>query len=397
MLKPLILSLCVGLGSISATTLAQQAEPPAKVKLYGESANAKAPIAAALADAKKTHRRVLLQWGGNWCGWCIRLHELMAADESIARTLRGSYVVVHLDAGKPAGKNIDLAEQYKADVKKGGFPYLTVLDADGAVLANQETGALEIGTLAQGHDPKKVLGFLARHAAKGEGVVLTPAARLKDARARYAAAKTYRDTGMVETRILADGQKVVDRKPFSTVFERDGRFLWEFRSSPMPGGKPTMKYVVWSSDQMTFRSWWDLSRKETAFASFDFAMAGPTGVSGGSATAIIPLLRKAGFGASMAVVDPSEVGVETIDGVECTIITGKRAFAGDVKLWLDGDGAIRKIVHVQEIDPAKLPQPKGAPKVEKVMSETTITITPVFDQPIDTKDFEFTPPIGKGE
>jgi len=41
-------------------------------------------------------------------------------------------IVLH---GKPAGKNIDLAKSYGADLQKHGFPFLTILDANGKVLA----------------------------------------------------------------------------------------------------------------------------------------------------------------------------------------------------------------------------------------------------------------------
>ncbi len=135
---------------------------PEKSRIYDESADAKSQIAAAVAKARKENQRVLIQWGGNWCGWCTKLHECMTKDSEIARTVLYEYVVVHVDAGVPDGKNIDLAASYGADLKKHGFPFLTVLDADGKVIANQDTGSLEDGPK---HDAKKVLEFLKRHTA----------------------------------------------------------------------------------------------------------------------------------------------------------------------------------------------------------------------------------------
>jgi hypothetical protein len=52
---------------------------------------------------------------------------------------------------------MDVAERYEADVEHSGIPFLTVLDAEGKVLINQETGALEEG---DHHDPEKVRDFL---------------------------------------------------------------------------------------------------------------------------------------------------------------------------------------------------------------------------------------------
>ncbi len=151
---------------------------PVKAKpapVYDEAADAKKQIADALASAKSGGKRVLIQWGGNWCPWCIRLHELMTSDEKIAAALKVGYVVVHVDAGRK-DKNVDLAHQYKADVDKGGYPYLTVLDSDGKVIANQETAALEVKdakgesvSVKAGHDPVKVLKFLEANRAPAAG------------------------------------------------------------------------------------------------------------------------------------------------------------------------------------------------------------------------------------
>lgn len=68
--------------------------------------------------------------------------------------------MVHVQAGDTHA-NDSLAARYGADLTKG-YPYLTVLDATGKPVANQETGALEDG--AQ-HDATKVLAFLEQHQA----------------------------------------------------------------------------------------------------------------------------------------------------------------------------------------------------------------------------------------
>ncbi|HMN41025.1 MAG TPA: thioredoxin family protein [Phycisphaerales bacterium] len=162
---------------VLAFLLKNREQPRAKAApVYDEGADAKTQIAEAIASAKQGGKRVLIQWGGNWCPWCIRLNQLMTTDAKIVEALRAGYVVVHVDAGRKE-KNVDLAAQYKADVKKGGYPYLTVLDGEGTVVANQETGALEVKdakgesvSVAAGHDPVKVLKFLeANRAAVGGG------------------------------------------------------------------------------------------------------------------------------------------------------------------------------------------------------------------------------------
>jgi len=143
-------------------------EAPARPATYDEAADARKQIDAAVARAGKENRRVLIQWGANWCGWCHLLHEHMEKEKDVRRKLLYEYDVVLVDIGR-FDKNLDLAERYGArfkDPQAGGVPYLTILDADGNVIANQETGSLESKVDGKnGHDAEKVLAFLAEHQA----------------------------------------------------------------------------------------------------------------------------------------------------------------------------------------------------------------------------------------
>lgn len=154
---------------------APKAKPAAKPAIYDESADAKAAIAQALAHAKKENRRVLIQWGANWCGWCHLLHGTLRSDKALAKEMLYEYDLVLVDIGK-WDKNMELAQEYGADLKGTGVPYLTVLDASGKVLANQETDSLEVkgddgkskmdaAGKPVGHDAAKVLAFLKKHEA----------------------------------------------------------------------------------------------------------------------------------------------------------------------------------------------------------------------------------------
>lgn len=147
-----------------ATPTPQAAPKPAEPAIYNEKADAKADIAAAITRAARENRRVLIQWGANWCGWCRLLHELFKEDKAISRALLYEYDVVLVDIGK-FDKNLDVADRYKAftdGFKKAGVPYLTILDGAGNVVLNQETSSLEAG---QGHDPQKVLDLLTKNQA----------------------------------------------------------------------------------------------------------------------------------------------------------------------------------------------------------------------------------------
>jgi thioredoxin-related protein len=142
-----------------------------KPDLYNEKADAKDLINAALVKAKKENRRVLIQWGFNTCSWCQLLHREFGSGK-LAHKLMYEYDVVYVEAAKNKA-NAEVAKGYGADLQTHGYPYLTILDASGKAIANQETGSLEAkdekGQSLLGekmaHDETKVLAFLTDHQA----------------------------------------------------------------------------------------------------------------------------------------------------------------------------------------------------------------------------------------
>ncbi len=85
---------------------------------------------------------------------------------------------MHVQAGDTE-VNAPLMKKY--GTVPNGYPYLTVLDASGKAIANQETGSLEDGAK---HDPARVLVFLTAHQAPAldaAEVFATACARAKEA------------------------------------------------------------------------------------------------------------------------------------------------------------------------------------------------------------------------
>jgi thiol:disulfide interchange protein len=139
------------------------ADAPAKTSrpaIYDETADGGKQIADALAVAKKENKRVLVQFGANWCGWCHKLHKLCESDADIAAKIKEAYVVVLVDVNK--GRNEEINKRY-GNPTRFGLPVIVILDADGKAMVTQDTGKLENG---DHHDPKKVLAFLNEWAGK---------------------------------------------------------------------------------------------------------------------------------------------------------------------------------------------------------------------------------------
>ena len=139
--------------------------PPGKrPDIYDNKADGAAQIAEAVAQARRDHKRVLLQFGANWCGWCHKLHDLFEKDRTIARKLLYEYVLVLVDVEVVDGAqhNADVVKRYGNPIQHG-LPVLVVLDEQGKPLVTQETGSLEEG---DHHHPGRVLEFLEKWQAK---------------------------------------------------------------------------------------------------------------------------------------------------------------------------------------------------------------------------------------
>ena len=124
--------------------------------IYSDTADARAEIHAALAQAAREHKRVLLDFGGNWCGDCQVLN-IYFHDPGNASLLQHNFVLVDVSVGE-YDRNLDLAQQYGVPLNKG-VPALVVLDAHGRVLYAQRHGEFEkMRTL----DSSSVTAFLVR-------------------------------------------------------------------------------------------------------------------------------------------------------------------------------------------------------------------------------------------
>jgi len=99
--------------------------------LYSETADPAADIAAAEATARKDHKRILLEFGGNWCGDCQVL-DFYYHQPANAALLAKYFVLVHVDIGH-MDHNVDIAKKYHVPITRG-VPALAILDARGNLL-----------------------------------------------------------------------------------------------------------------------------------------------------------------------------------------------------------------------------------------------------------------------
>jgi thiol:disulfide interchange protein len=129
---------------VAATVACNSSEVPATPStpfrvhaIFDPSADAAAQVRDALAEAARQHKRVLLDFGGNWCGDCQILDYYFHQPPNSA-LIDQNYVVVDIDVGH-LDHNVALANQYGVTLRHG-VPALAIVDAQGHVLYSQNDG-----------------------------------------------------------------------------------------------------------------------------------------------------------------------------------------------------------------------------------------------------------------
>jgi uncharacterized protein YyaL (SSP411 family) len=125
------------------------------IQIYDPDADAKANITTAVERAQAENKHVLVQIGGNWCPWCIKLHGFMAADPQIDSLLTADYYRVMVNYSKE-NKNDAVMKELEYP-QRFGFPVLVILDGEGSRLHTQDSWFLEKDKT---YDREKVLHFL---------------------------------------------------------------------------------------------------------------------------------------------------------------------------------------------------------------------------------------------
>ena len=124
----------------AALLLGSGAARSANREIYPDPAQARADLAAALKTAAAKHKRVLIDFGGNWCGDCQVL-DYYFHDPKNLPLLESNFVLVHINIGH-MDENVDIARRYDVPLERG-VPALAVLNENGKLLFSQKQGEFE--------------------------------------------------------------------------------------------------------------------------------------------------------------------------------------------------------------------------------------------------------------
>ena len=171
---------------------------PATRNIYPDPAQAKPEIAAALKTAAQTHRRILLDFGADWCGDCQVL-EIYMHNADNRPILEANYLVVHVNVGE-YDANLDLAVKYEIPLNRG-VPAIAVLSETGKLLYSQKQG--DFAPMRR-MDPSAVTRFLVQWKPAKQGCSVMVVKLLRRQRARAAGAGQARERNASSGRIPWD-------------------------------------------------------------------------------------------------------------------------------------------------------------------------------------------------
>lgn len=128
-------------------------KPAFEREKFDPTRNAADDFVKAQARAAKEKKRIILDVGGEWCGWCVYMDKFFAANAALKQKRDENFVWVKINFS-PENENKEFLSAFPEIT---GYPHLFVLDAEGKLLHSQDTAELEEG---KGYNLQKFTEFL---------------------------------------------------------------------------------------------------------------------------------------------------------------------------------------------------------------------------------------------
>jgi thiol-disulfide isomerase/thioredoxin len=149
-------SLAVPAPKVGLTSFAELRPPEAP---YDVTANANVAVDAAFARARHSHKRVLIDLGGNWCGDCRILAGVMDLPQ-IHRFLAAHFEMVSVNVGR-FNTNLQIPARFGFTKRLLGVPTVLIATPDGKLVNGTNVFTLSDARHMQ---PQAVADWLAKWA-----------------------------------------------------------------------------------------------------------------------------------------------------------------------------------------------------------------------------------------
>jgi thioredoxin-related protein len=135
---PIIITLLMTLFFISMPATAIAEGLPKYSRVYDENSDPFKDAGAAIKLAKETNRNVLIEIGGNWCGWCKKMDEFLVKNPEVYKKLHDEFVLLKISVSD-SNENEAFMKSLPPVL---GYPHMYVSTNTGKMILSKDTAEL---------------------------------------------------------------------------------------------------------------------------------------------------------------------------------------------------------------------------------------------------------------
>jgi thiol:disulfide interchange protein len=136
-------------------------ETPTK---FDPERNSAEDLAAAIEEAKRSQRNVLIEIGGEWCLWCRVMDAFYSKNPDLLALRDRNYVLLKVDMSDGHPNSEFLSHFPQID----GVPHIFIVDSKGKLIRSEDTSELEEGDT---YNLERFRKFLEKYAPKRRGSI----------------------------------------------------------------------------------------------------------------------------------------------------------------------------------------------------------------------------------
>ncbi len=121
------------------TKLTKSQKLELKREKFDPKRNPNDDLQTAIIRATAENKRIIIDIGGEWCGWCIQMDNYFLQHKDLAKLRDKNFIWVKVNMSE-GNENKEFLGKYP---KISGYPHLYVLEKDGSVLHSQNTSDIE--------------------------------------------------------------------------------------------------------------------------------------------------------------------------------------------------------------------------------------------------------------
>jgi len=142
------------------TSVSKTVKKPASTdgEKFNPLANPDTDLQTAITKATRENKRIILDVGGEWCGWCHEMDKFLVRNSELKKLRDENFTWLKINFSEENKNDVFLSKY--PQIK--GYPHLYVLEKDGTFLYSKDTSELEDGV--KSYNLEKFTVFLNEYA-----------------------------------------------------------------------------------------------------------------------------------------------------------------------------------------------------------------------------------------